>query len=347
MSSSLDAYLGSQAGQDPLKKQVADLVRQLCAASVKLRNTIIAGGSGKSLGSTRGETNADGDVQKQLDVLADTVFLEAARASAIAFFGSEEQEDAVVLDRNAPLAIAIDPLDGSSNIDTNVSVGTIFSILPVEDAHREDPGAVFRQPGSRQLAAGFFIYGPQLLLVLSMGNGTSVFIFSPSFGGFVELKGNVEIPEKASEFAVNASNYRHWDPSIRSYVDDLLAGEEGPRERNFNMRWIGSMVADGYRILQRGGVFLYPGDARKGYAKGRLRLLYEANPVAFCVENAGGAATDGVTRILDIVPEGLHDRTPVVFGARREVERIGRYVADPAAMSERSPLFGKRSLFRA
>ena len=347
MSSSLDAYLGSQAGQDPLTQQVADLIRQLCGASIKLRNTIIAGGSGENLGSTKGETNADGDVQKQLDVLADKVFMDAAKASAVGFFGSEEQEDAVVLDSTAPLAIAIDPLDGSSNIDTNVSVGTIFSILPVADVHREDPGAVFRQPGSAQLAAGFFIYGPQLLLVLSMGNGTSVFIFSPSFDGFVEMTGNVQIPERASEFAINASNYRHWEPQIRSYVDDLLAGEEGPREKNFNMRWIGSMVADGYRILQRGGVFLYPGDARKGYAKGRLRLLYEANPVAFCVENAGGAATDGVTRILDIVPEGLHDRTPLVFGAKREVERIGRYVADPTALSDRSPLFGKRSLFRA
>ncbi len=341
MSSSLDAYLGSQAGHDPLKTQVADLVRQLCAASVKLRDTIIAGGSGESLGSTRGETNADGDVQKQLDVLADELFLEAAKASSVAFFGSEEQEDAVVLDRNAPLAIAIDPLDGSSNIDTNVSVGTIFSILPVEEEHRDDPGSVFRQPGSKQLAAGFFIYGPQLLLVLSMGDGTGVFIFAPSSGDFVEMTGRAQIPEKAGEFAINASNYRHWDPSIRSYVDDLLAGEDGPREKNFNMRWIGSMVADGYRILQRGGVFLYPGDARKGYAKGRLRLLYEASPVAFCVENAGGAATDGKTRILDIIPEGLHDRTPLVFGARREVELIGRTVADPAARSERSPLLGK------
>ena len=347
MSSSLDAYLGSQAGTDPLRLKVADLVRHLCGASVKLRNTIIAGGSGESLGSTRGETNADGDVQKQLDVMADKVFLDAAKASAVAFFGSEEQDDAIVLDPAAPLAIAIDPLDGSSNIDTNVSVGTIFSVLPVDEAHRADPGSVFCQPGSKQLAAGFFIYGPQLLLVLSMGQGTGVFIFSPSFGGFVELNGGAQIPEKASEFAINASNYRHWDPQIRSYVDDLLAGQEGPRERDFNMRWIGSMVADGYRILQRGGVFLYPGDARKGYAKGRLRLLYEASPVAFCVENAGGSATDGTTRILDIVPQGLHDRTPLVFGAKREVERIGRYVTDPSAMSERSPLFGKRSLFRA
>ena len=286
-------------------------------------------------------------MQKELDVLADKVFLDAAKAAPVAFFGSEEQDEAVVLDRAAPLALAIDPLDGSSNIDTNVSIGTIFSILPVEEAHRADPESAFLQPGSKQLGAGFFIYGPQLLLVLSVGNGTRVFIFSPGFGGFVELAGSVSIPERTSEFAINASNYRHWEPQIRSYIDDCLAGEEGPRERDFNMRWIGSLVADCYRILVRGGVFLYPGDARKGYAKGRLRLLYEANPVAFCVEQAGGLATDGSTRILDIVPEGLHARTPLVFGSRREVERIGRYVADPSELSERSPLFGRRSLFRA
>jgi len=346
MPSSLDAYLQSAAGADPTRKKVAETVRQLAVAAVKLRNTIINGG-GDNLGSSREATNAGGDVQKELDVVADRLFMDAAKASAIAFYGSEEQDEPVTLDPAGTLALAIDPLDGSSNIDTNVSVGTIFSILPATDEHRADPASVFQQPGSRQLGAGFFIYGPQLLLVLSLGNGTSVFIFSPGSSGFVELKGAVEIPDRTSEFAINASNYRHWDPQIRNYIDDCLAGAEGPREREFNMRWIASMVADGYRILVRGGIFLYPGDARKGYAKGRLRLVYEANPVAFCVENAGGQATDGINRILDIVPEGLHARTPLVFGSRREVERVGRYIADPAALSERSPLFGKRSLFRA
>ncbi|MCB8838737.1 class 1 fructose-bisphosphatase [Aurantimonas sp. VKM B-3413] len=347
MPSSLDAYLGSASGQDPLRQKVADTVRHLAAAAVKVRNTIIAGGSGESLGASRDATNGGGDVQKELDVVADRAFLDAAKAAPIAFFGSEEQDEAVVLKPGEALAIAIDPLDGSSNIETNVSIGTIFSILPVEEAHQADPKSVFTQPGSRQLAAGFFIYGPQLLLVLTVGNGTHVFIFKPGFGGFVELTGSVTIADRAKEFAINASNYRHWDPQIRSYIDDCLAGTEGPRERDFNMRWVGSMVADCYRILVRGGIFLYPGDGRQGYQKGRLRLLYEANPVAFCVEQAGGAATDGVNRILDIVPEGLHVRTPLVFGSKREVERVGRYMADPSALSERSPLFGKRSLFRA
>ena len=202
------------------------------------------------------------------------------------------------------------------------------------------------QPGNRQKAAGFFIYGPQLLLVLTVGNGTHVFLFSPKFGGFVEMTASVAIAEKTQEFAINASNYRHWDRQMRSYIDDCLAGEEGPREKNFNMRWIGSLVADCYRILTRGGVFLYPGDQRKGYQKGRLRLVYEANPVAMVVEQAGGLATDGTRRILDIEPEDLHARTPLVFGSKQEVEHVGRYMEDPSAMAERSPLFGKRSLFR-
>ncbi|KQT88012.1 class 1 fructose-bisphosphatase [Aurantimonas sp. Leaf443] len=347
MSSSLDAYLQSQAGSDPLRADVAETVRQLCLAAIKVRNTILSGGTGDTLAASREATNAGGDIQKELDVLADRVFEEAAKASPVVWYGSEEQEEPVAANPTGTLAIAIDPLDGSSNIDTNVSIGTIFSLFPVGEEGRANPHAAFLQPGTSQLAAGFFIYGPQLLLVLSVGNGTHVFIFSPAFGGFVEMRASVDIDPRAKEFAINASNYRHWEPQMRSYIDDCLAGVEGPRERDFNMRWIGSLVADCYRILVRGGVFLYPGDARKGYAKGRLRLLYEANPIAFCVEHAGGAATDGVTRILEIVPDGLHARTPLVFGGKREVERVARYMADPASLSERSPLFGKRSLFRA
>jgi fructose-1,6-bisphosphatase I len=347
MASSLDAHLGSEAGTDPIRLKVADTIRHLASASVKVRNTIIQGSSSDNLGASRDVGNGGGDIQKELDVLADRVFLDAAKASDIAFYGSEEQDDAVVLKSDGALAIAIDPLDGSSNIETNVSIGTIFSILPVSEEHRSEPESVFRQPGSKQLAAGFFIYGPQLLLVLSLGNGTHVFTFSPGFGGYVEFRPSIAIADRANEFAINASNYRHWDEAMRLYIDDCLAGAEGPRERDFNMRWIASMVADCYRILVRGGIFLYPGDGRKSYAKGRLRLLYEANPIAFCVENAGGAATDGVTRILDIVPETLHQRTPLVFGSSREVARVTRYLTDPSAIGDRSPLFGKRSLFRA
>jgi fructose-1,6-bisphosphatase I len=344
MSSSLDAHLGSYAGTDPLRLKVAETFRQLAGAAIKVRNTIVAGGSGDHFGQSRDVANAGGDIQKELDVVADKVFLDAATAAGIAFYGSEEQDEAVALDADGPLALAIDPLDGSSNIETNVSIGTIFSILP---AAGMDAASVFCQPGTQQLGAGFFIYGPQLLLVMSVGNGTHVFAFSPSFGGFVEFKASVEVADRAHEFAINASNYRHWDESMRLYIDDCLAGTEGPRERDFNMRWIASMVADCYRILIRGGIFLYPGDGRKGYAKGRLRLCYEANPIAFCMENAGGSATDGVTRILDIVPESLHVRTPLVCGSKREVARVARYLTDPSGIGDRSPLFGKRSLFRA
>lgn len=339
MAESLDSRLSSHAAGGGLAAAVAQTIRQLGLAAIKVRDTIADGGSGAHLGDSHGEENAGGDIQKELDVLADRVFLEAAQNSPIAFYGSEEQDEAVALKADAPLAIAIDPLDGSSNIDTNVSIGTIFSLLPVEEAHRADPSKVFLQPGSRQAAAGFFVYGPQLLLVLSLGagSGTQTYAYQPSSGGFIEWKPALSIAPEAKEFAVNASNYRHWDPTFRAYIDDCLAGSAGPRGRDFNMRWIASLVADCYRILLRGGVFLYPGDARKGYAKGRLRLLYEANPIAFCVEHAGGKATDGVNRILDIVPDGLHMRTPLVFGSTSEVESVGRYAADPAAAA-RKPL---------
>ena len=347
MPSSLDAHLGSYAGADPLRSKVAETIRHLASAAVKLRNTIIDGGTSDNLGQSRQVANAGGDIQKELDVVADRLFFDAAKASSIAFYGSEEQDLPVVLSKDGAFALAIDPLDGSSNIEMNVSVGTIFSLLPVEEAHHADPASAFRQPGSKQIAAGFFIYGPQLQLVLSLGNGTHVFAFSPSFGGFVELHASMAVAEQAKEFAINASNHRHWDEPMRIYIDDLLAGAEGPRERDFNMRWIASLVADCYRILVRGGIFLYPGDGRQGYAKGRLRLVYEANPIAFCVEHAGGSATDGITRILDLVPEDLHARTPLVFGSKREVARVTRYLTDPSAIGERSPLFGKRSLFRA
>ncbi|RFC64423.1 class 1 fructose-bisphosphatase [Fulvimarina endophytica] len=345
MPSSLDAYLTSALEGAASGRPIADAIRHLCTAAVKVRNTIIEGGTSGDLGGQRGETNSDGDIQKELDVLADKAFLKAAKDSGFAFFGSEEQEGPVRLSEDGDLAIAIDPLDGSSNISTNVSIGTIFSILPVSAEQKANPDTVFRQKGANQLAAGFFTYGPQLHLVLTVGDGTHVFLFSPKFGGFVEQTASVSIEPRAKEFSANMSNYRHWDTHIRNYIDDLLAGAEGPREREFGMRYVGSLVADAYRILTRGGVFLYPGDERKGYQKGRLRLMYEANPVAMLVEQAGGAASDGTRRILDIEPESLHERVPFVFGSKREVERIARYIADSDALAERSPLFGKRSLF--
>jgi fructose-1,6-bisphosphatase I len=341
--STLDAYLNSFSLDGSVRGiAISETVRALADAAAGIR-TLISQASPATLGAPAGAHNAAGDFQRLLDVSADEAFLAAARRVGLRHYCSEELDGAVDLNGESGLALAIDPLDGSSNIDTNVSIGTIFSILPAAEG---DAATSFLQPGRNQLAAGFFIYGPQLALVLTLGAGTRIFVHSSRLGTFVETA-RPQIPERTQEFAVNASNYRHWDDAVRLYVDDCLKGASGPREKDFNMRWIASLVAEAYRILMRGGVFLYPSDSLKGYAQGRLRLVYEANPVAMIVEQAGGAASDGVTRILDMQPAGLHQRTPLVFGSAREVARIGRYHTEPSVIAERSPLFGNRGLFRA
>ncbi|MFC6490525.1 class 1 fructose-bisphosphatase [Nitratireductor sp. GCM10026969] len=347
MTATLDAFLSSYAlQQDGVRPAVVAVVHQLAAAALKVRHAITQGPLGTELRAKRG-SHGDGDDQKGLDVYADQLFLEACRNAPVAVYASEEQENAVRLDGTAPLAIAIDPVDGSSNIDTNVSIGTIFSLLPAAGVPGEDPAALFFQPGSRQVAAGFFIYGPQLALVLTLGSGTHIFVHSARLGTFVQAPESPVIPQRTREFAINMSNYRHWDGGVRLYVDDCLKGSEGPREANFNMRWNASMVAECYRILMRGGIYLYPADERKGYHQGRLRLVYEANPVAFLVEQAAGAATNVMTRILDLTPESLHQRVPFVFGSSEEVARVTRYQAEPSMIAERAPLFGRRGLLRA
>ncbi len=344
----LEAYLVSCMGErGEASRDLALIIQRLAMAALEIRKLVGQGALNDTFHGLRESSNADGDIQKELDVICDDLFLSCLQGAPVAYYASEELENPILLDPAARLAVAIDPLDGSSNIDTNVSIGTIFSILPALKGVEADVTATFLQPGHRQLAAGFFIYGPQTALVLSLGKGTEIFIFSSRLGCFVQAYKSVAIPDRAHEFAINTSNYRHWDEAIRLYVDDCLAGAEGPRERDFNMRWIASLVTEAYRILVRGGIFLYPSDGRKGYSHGRLRLVYEANPIAFLIENASGAATDSVTRILDLEPESLHQRTPLVFGSRREVARVARYHVDPAMIGERAPLFGKRGLFRA
>ncbi len=344
---SLQAFLSSGARIEARHgRAIADTVNALALGALEVRKLVTQGALSAGFAASRGSANSDGDVQKDLDVVADGIFLDVLKDKPVALYASEENSHPILIDPDRPLALAIDPLDGSSNIETNVSIGTIFSILAVAGDPRTNPDQSFLRPGHEQLAAGYFIYGPQLALVLTVGAGTMIFIHSPRYGEFIEAYDAVQIPASSNEFAINASNYRHWEDPIRVYIDDCMAGAEGPREKDFNMRWIASLVADCYRIMIRGGVFLYPADKRKGYGQGRLRIVYEANPIAFLIEQAGGKATDSVNRILDIEPTTLHQRTPLIFGSAAKVERIARYHVDPAMLSERSPLFGNRGLFR-
>jgi fructose-1,6-bisphosphatase I len=344
----LDAFLDAHAQSGLVSAiDVADTVRALADAAITMRAVVNEGALGAAFAGARGAVNPSGETQKDLDVHADTIFLEAMRGVPVALYGSEELENPVLLDARGKFAVAIDPLDGSSNIDTNSSIGSIFSVLPVDDDPREDPVRPFLQSGRNQLAAGFFIYGPQLALALSLGSGTHIFVFSTRRGMFMQAYTNIGIAPRAHEFAINTSNYRHWNEPVRLYIDDCLKGTEGPRKRDFNMRWNASMVAEVYRVLMRGGIYLYPADHRKGRSKGLLRLVYEANPVALLIEQAGGGATDVTTPILDLVPESLHQRTPLVFGSSEEVALVARYHTEPSLIGDRSPLFGNRGLFRA
>jgi fructose-1,6-bisphosphatase I len=340
----LDAYLDGFSKSGPSRHmQIAQTVRMLATAATELRQATVNGVMGNGFATQRGSHNAGGDAQSGLDLFADDLFLAAAARAGVDFYASEERDYAVALAGRSGLALAVDPLDGSSGIEANISIGTIFSLLPSAATAAE----TFAQPGHRQFASGFFIYGPQLALALTLGDGVRIFVFSPRTGAFLLAHEDVTIAAQTREFAINASNYRHWDTPVRLYVDDCLKGTDGPCAKDYNMRWIASLVAESYRILIRGGAFLYPGDARRGYRDGRLRLVYEASPIAMLVEQAGGAATDGVRRILDITPTDLHQRTPLVFGSVREVETIARYHANPSEIGTRDPLFGNRGLLRA
>ncbi|MEO1544343.1 MAG: class 1 fructose-bisphosphatase, partial [Pseudomonadota bacterium] len=269
------------------------------------------------------------------------------KSAPVASVVSEQMDEPVGFDRNGRLLVVVDPLDGSTNIDTNSAIGTIFSLLPrpLGDVDVFSPEA-FLQSGELQLAAGFVVYGPRTSLVLTLREGTHVFTRDPSDDQFYLTTEQVKIPPMAREYAINASNYRHWDEATRTYVDDCLKGREGVRAFDFNMRWIGSLVAEIYRIFSRGGIYLYPADRRDGHAMGRLRLLHEANPISLVVENAGGASTTGQQRILEIKPKTLHQRAPILVGSREEVEYVMRLYSQPHALGERSPLFGNRGLFR-
>ena len=282
------------------------------------------------LGSAESE-NVQGEVQKKLDIIANEVLLEANEwGGHLAAMASEEMDSIYLVPNRYPQGeylLLFDPLDGSSNIDVNVSIGTIFSVLKKPDESLGVTEQDFLQPGQQQVAAGYCIYGPQTTLVLTVGDGVAMFTLDREQGSFVLTQENVQVPADTKEFAINMSNMRHWADPVRRYIDECLQGREGPRGKDFNMRWIASMVADVHRILTRGGVFMYPWDQREPNKAGKLRLLYEANPMGWLIEQAGGAATNGHERILDLQPTALHERVSVILGSKNEVERVTRYHA--------------------
>lgn len=308
------------------------LIEVVTRACKRISIAIGKGALGGVLGEA-GTGNVQGEAQKKLDVLSNDILLEANEwGGHLAALASEEMEHPQLIPDQYPKGgylLLFDPLDGSSNIDVNISVGTIFSVLRVPEGTSAEYGeAAFLQPGVKQVAAGYTVYGPSTILVLTIGTGVHQFTLDREIGSFVLTQRNLQIPEQTQEFSINASNARHWEAPVKRYIDDCLAGKNGPRGKDFNMRWVASMVADVHRILTRGGVFMYPLDAKTRDKGGKLRLMYEANPMSFIVEQAGGAASTGRERILDIQPSKLHQRVPVILGSRREVETVVRYHAE-------------------
>ena len=330
---SLTRYLVEQQRVDGLIPAQLRLLLEVVARACKsISHSVNKGALGEVLGSA-GSENVQGEIQKKLDIIANEVLIEANEwGGHLAAMASEEMDEIYQVPNRYPRGeylLLFDPLDGSSNIDVNVSIGTIFSVLLKPegvDVLEKD----FLQAGHKQVAAGYCVYGPQTTLVLTVGHGVAMFTLDREQGSFMLTQEDLRIPEDTQEFAINMSNMRHWDAPTKRYIDECLQGREGPRGKDFNMRWIASMVADVHRILTRGGVFMYPWDKREPGKAGKLRLMYEANPMAWLVEQAGGAATDGQHRILDIAPEQLHQRVSVVLGSKNEVDRVTQYYAQAA-----------------
>ena len=326
---SLTRYLVEQQRVDGLIPSQLRLLLEVVARACKsISHAVNKGALGGVLGTASSE-NVQGEIQKKLDIIANEVLIEANEwGGHLAAMASEEMDGIYLVPNRYPQGeylLLFDPLDGSSNIDVNVSIGTIFSVLKKPDGDRGVEEGDFLQPGTQQVAAGYCIYGPQTTLVLTVGDGVSMFTLDREQGSFVLVQENIRIPEDTKEFAINMSNMRHWDTPVKRYVDECLAGVEGPRGKDFNMRWIASMVADVHRIMPRGGIFMYPWDRREPNKPGKLRLMYEANPMSWLIEQAGGAATNGKQRILDIQPTQLHERVSVILGSKNEVEKVTQY----------------------
>jgi fructose-1,6-bisphosphatase I len=304
------------------------LIEVVSRACKTISHSVSKGALGDVLGASSTE-NVQGEIQKKLDIISNEILLQANEwGGHLAAMASEEMESFHPIPNRYPKGeylLLFDPLDGSSNIDVNVTIGTIFSVLKAPEGMQEPSERDFLQAGTKQVAAGYAVYGPQTMLVLTTGNGVNCFTLDREMGSWVMTQRGIQIPQDTAEYSINASNARHWFAPLRRYIDELEQGESGPRGKNFNMRWIASMVADVHRILSRGGIFMYPADARDPDKPGKLRLMYEANPMAFIIEQAGGAATDGQRRILDIQPTGLHQRVAVFLGSKNEVERVTSY----------------------
>jgi fructose-1,6-bisphosphatase I len=326
---SLTRYLVEQQRLDghipPELRLLLEVVARACKS---ISQAVNKGALGGVLG-TAGSENVQGEVQKKLDIIANEVLIEANEwGGHLAAMASEEMDSIYVVPNRYPQGeylLLFDPLDGSSNIDINASIGTIFSVLKKPEGPAGVEEKDFLQPGKQQVAAGYCIYGSQTTLVLTVGDGVAMFTLDREQGSFFLIEENVQIPADTKEFAINMSNMRHWDEPVKRYIDECLEGKAGPRGKDFNMRWVASMVGDVHRILCRGGVFLYPWDKREPEKAGKLRLMYEANPMSWLVEQAGGAATNGKDRILDIQPGKLHERVSVLLGSKNEVERVTSY----------------------
>jgi fructose-1,6-bisphosphatase I/sedoheptulose-1,7-bisphosphatase len=342
----ISKFLIQQVPEGPHGRELAALLVDV-AAVVKAISSALGKGPLHGLASLADVEGGQAEARPTLDHVADELFARGVEWSGlVGALASEETEDVHFVEGHGRLALVFDPLDGSDNLDVNLPVGSIFSVLLLpETASRT---AAVLQPGTRQLAAGYAIYGPSTQVVITVGRGTHGFTLDREIGNFVLSHPDIRVPDEGPDYLINASNRRFWEPPITRYVDECKAGRDGPRGRDFNTRWVASMVADVHRILLRGGIYLYPRDQKEANRSGRLRLLYEANPMAMIMEQAGGAASTGRGRILEVVPEQLHQRVPAILGSRSEVARVDRYHAEYDRGEDKpysSPLFGERSLF--
>ncbi|MFN3587068.1 MAG: class 1 fructose-bisphosphatase [Moraxellaceae bacterium] len=327
----LSRYLVEQQRCNPVITHELRLIIESVATACKAIGVAVGKGELAGVLGGAGSDNVQGEAQKKLDVISNDILIRSKQSNGtLAAMASEEMDDIYLIPTEYPQGdylLLFDPLDGSSNIDVNISVGTIFSVLKKADDN-DVRVSDFLQAGRDQLCAGYAVYGPSTQLVLTLGRGVDCFTLDREYGEFILTQPQLRVPEDTKEFAINMSNQRFWEAPVQRYVEELLMGASGPREKDFNMRWVASMVADVHRILNRGGIFMYPLDSKTRDKGGKLRLLYEANPMAFIIEQAGGAATTGRQRILDIEPEKLHQRVPVVLGSKNEVDRVTQYHGD-------------------